>query len=617
MKIDFHILRSIPDVIYHKKISLNRGLTEFKLCWKYQKINPDSLKFRSPAGRFSHCSIVVDSEMFVFGGASSTVTTFNDLWKFDLSSREWTRPIAIGTYPSPKAYATMAAYKDSLILLGGWRSSANTPYQTCSLFEELHVYNITENRWTAYNSLNNSPPAFAGHSATVQRDEMIVFGGYEKNIHGAHGISNEVWALDLVTMSWRKPTIANHPKPKARYGQFQVAIDDSHILMLGGCGGPVCYQVVLDFPDIIRFFIPQNAQFNDAWLLSMTGEVWRWRPVLVKNKKYSATNMWCNPSCLVSDKLVVLGPMPSVPSDLQILKHQLSQPQRNNGAAAANERSRMHERQQRYEQQREPLRNHIVDEANRRLQEERDNNNGRVAAKSGPQLVNNNNVQEARLNGRRDIQNNNNEEAVSGPLLRPQRIPIRQINDDTLPKRFNDIYAPPHGSMAAFNVPTAANNLHQERARRMEEKIAKIYATRKVSNDSKKADDTNASNTTTGDNRTPVIRQNSLAIFVCDLSKLITAVADLQNSSPYPSTSSAATAFPVLSTSELSIEWLEQKNFGVMDNAPDRLIMSTLTKGNAELIMFGGLVKESMSEVNEPINISNSLYSLSFLTEII
>jgi F-box protein 42 len=558
--------------------------------------------------------------MFVFGGASSTVTTFNDLWKFDLSSREWTRPVALGTYPSPKAYATMAVYKDSLILLGGWRSSANTPYQSCSLFEELHVYNITENRWTAYNALNNSPPAFAGHSATVQRDKMIVFGGYEKNVHGAHGITNEVWALDLVTMRWRKPIIANHPKPKARYGQFQVTIDDSHILMLGGCGGPVSTEEFLVFPNTKLVFIPQNAQFNDAWLLSMTGEVWRWRPVLVKNKKYSATNMWCNPSCLVGDKLVVLGPMPSVPSDLQILKHQLSQPQRNNGAAVANERSRMHERQQRYEQHREPLRNHIMDEANRRLQEERDNNNGRVAATSVPPASNTNNSQEARLNGRRDVQNNNNnDEAASGP--RPQRIPIRPINDDTLPKRFNEIYAPPHGSMAAFNVPSTTNHLHQERARRMEEKIAKIYATRKVSTDSKKADDTNASNATAGVNsRTPEIRQNSLAIFVCDFSKLFTAVADqLQhNSCPHPSTSSAATPFPVLSTPELSIEWLDQKNFGVMENAPDRLIMSTLTKGNAELIMFGGIVKESMSEVNnEPVNISNLLYSLSFLTEII
>jgi F-box protein 42 len=394
---------------------------------------------KPPAGRFSHCSVVVKSEMFVFGGASSTVTTFNDLWKFDLSSREWIRPISMGSYPSPKAYATMVGYKDTLILLGGWRhSSAHSPYQTCSLFEELHIYNITENRWIAHNSLNNSPPAFAGHSASIQNDQMIVFGGYEKNEHGAHGISNEVWLLDLLSMSWRKPQIAPHPKPAARYGQFQVALDENHILVLGGCGGP-------------------NSQFNDAWLLNMQGEIWKWRSVIVKNKKYSATHMWSNPCCKVDDKLIVLGPMSTVPSDLQILKHQLNH-SRNNGAAA-NERSRMHERQQRYEQQqqREPLRNHILDEANRRLQEGRDNNaivNGRMVSKSNSNNTNNNNNSNNNNNNNdirmssgerdRDSHNNNEREEANGggPSLRLQRnIPIRPINDDMLPKRFNE-YGP-------------------------------------------------------------------------------------------------------------------------------------------------------------------------------
>ena len=53
---------------------------------------------------FSHSATYDDDtfSMFVFGGCTSTSTTFNDLWRFDLSTRSWSRPLSTGTYPSPK-----------------------------------------------------------------------------------------------------------------------------------------------------------------------------------------------------------------------------------------------------------------------------------------------------------------------------------------------------------------------------------------------------------------------------------------------------------------------------------------------------------------------------------
>lgn len=42
------------------------------------------------------------------------MTTFNDLWRLDLSKREWVRHLTMGTYPSPKACSTMVCYKDYL-----------------------------------------------------------------------------------------------------------------------------------------------------------------------------------------------------------------------------------------------------------------------------------------------------------------------------------------------------------------------------------------------------------------------------------------------------------------------------------------------------------------------
>ncbi len=57
-------------------------------------------------------------------------------------------------------------------------------------------------------------------------------------------------------------------------------MDETHLLILGGCGGP-------------------NNMFNDAWLLDMKNDLWTWKVVTITNKKWAASHMWCNPACKV------------------------------------------------------------------------------------------------------------------------------------------------------------------------------------------------------------------------------------------------------------------------------------------------------------------------------
>jgi hypothetical protein len=48
--------------------------------------------------RYSHCACYFDKDkaMYVFGGCTSPSTTFNDLWRFDLTPKQWIRPLAMG-----------------------------------------------------------------------------------------------------------------------------------------------------------------------------------------------------------------------------------------------------------------------------------------------------------------------------------------------------------------------------------------------------------------------------------------------------------------------------------------------------------------------------------------
>ena len=51
----------------------------------------------------------------------------------------------------------------------------------CHLFNKLNVYRLKTNKWD-YEYTHPAPPSAAGHSATVHRNLMIVFGGIRRQL---------------------------------------------------------------------------------------------------------------------------------------------------------------------------------------------------------------------------------------------------------------------------------------------------------------------------------------------------------------------------------------------------------------------------------------------------
>ena len=68
---------------------------------------------------FTRLLTISDDSMYVFGGFTSHYSSFNDLWKLNLSTRAWSRISVEGKCPIPKACATMVTHGDKLILFGG------------------------------------------------------------------------------------------------------------------------------------------------------------------------------------------------------------------------------------------------------------------------------------------------------------------------------------------------------------------------------------------------------------------------------------------------------------------------------------------------------------------
>ena len=243
--------------------------------------------------RYSHCAVYYPGRgcMYVFGGCTSTSSTFNDLWELNLSTRTWRRPLSMGAYPSPKACASMVRYEDTLVLFGGWTHPSLYPlHQSWKLFSELHIYHITENRWALVSTEQDvKPPAMAGHSATVHGDKMIVFGGLHKQRSvGHYSSSNDIWVYSLVSNVWERVLTGGSEAPLPRYGQSQIVLDDDYLLVLGGCGGP-------------------NNEYSDIWLLDMSRSPWSWVQMEVLGGEHRAKDIWCHPAVKVGQCVVVLG----------------------------------------------------------------------------------------------------------------------------------------------------------------------------------------------------------------------------------------------------------------------------------------------------------------------
>ena len=61
--------------------------------------------------RYSHSACCNGNSMYIFGGCTTANTTFNDLWRLDLGTRCWIRPLATGEFKHLKIYIIIHMFK--------------------------------------------------------------------------------------------------------------------------------------------------------------------------------------------------------------------------------------------------------------------------------------------------------------------------------------------------------------------------------------------------------------------------------------------------------------------------------------------------------------------------
>lgn len=556
------------NVLHKTSIKLIKAVGEFNVLWT--NIDPTDM-VPTITKRFSHAACVLENNMYIFGGCTTNATSFNDLWRFDLSKRQWVRPLATGTYPVPKAYTSMVQYKDCLIVFGGWTYPSHSQYyQNVTMFNEIHFYCVNTNKWALINA-TNSPPPMAGHSAYMKGDEMVVFGGLVMSSAQNYLIqcSNDVWIFDIPSFTWRKqPT--TKPRPSPRYAQSLICLDHERLMLLGGVQ-----------TSRSRFV------YSDCWILIMKGATWTWKELAVKNKEWASANIWCNPAIRVGDKVVSLSrsrngwntAKPLVTSAVRLsalnrpegapvsvrveqsLQRPVDRDQNINGRRGVLPRRLSNPpRQEQIDQNIEPVPGPSNNQQREVMPEENNSESNGLVAGSNLDFRQGTNGIEA---GKKDLAMRRNKNKNKGMKI------VRQLQEANKYR------------MAAFACDSSSNTLPEN----------DLINQRQIANLENRHERDLPPSPPNPQPRQPAVKKlkrNTLTMHVLDISTVVNG-----NNFNY-------------------VSWLCPR-LGEMIGAPEELVLYSLVKGNGELIMFGG-VRNDISNLNYSGQQSMYSNSLHFIT---
>jgi len=152
----------------------------------------------TPSCRIFH-SMVYDEatkKIVLFGGKDERklpYTYMNDTWTYDPAVGNW-QNMSPQNSPPARAYAGMVYVKSTkeILVFGGWNDTPS--YEK----NDLWAYNSTTNSWRNITQPGPHQRKNMGMTYDSKRDIVLVFGGDL----GPDGLSNDLWAYDVVNKSW-------------------------------------------------------------------------------------------------------------------------------------------------------------------------------------------------------------------------------------------------------------------------------------------------------------------------------------------------------------------------------------------------------------------------------
>ena len=176
-------------------------------------------------GRYEHASLSTNNkEIFIFGGASQE-ESFDNILKFDLDNKKCEKIECTSSIkPCARTIHVGTSYKDQLLIFGGGKNG-RSPVED----QNVYIFNPTRQKWVSLNINGAKPNARHGHVMINYQDDLVyVHGGMENE-----KIFDDMWALNLRSMSWNEiePKSSTRPKARAAHGGISV---NKNLYIFGG-----------------------------------------------------------------------------------------------------------------------------------------------------------------------------------------------------------------------------------------------------------------------------------------------------------------------------------------------------------------------------------------------
>ncbi|KAF2665152.1 galactose oxidase [Microthyrium microscopicum] len=176
-----------------------------------------------------------ENELLLFGGEffnGSLASFYNDLFVYNVNRDEWKR-VTSPNSPLPRSghAVTRGGNTGGLFLFGGEFSS---PKQgTFYHYNDFWRLEPSTREWTRLESKGKSPPSRSGHRMVYFKQYIILFGGFQDTSQQTKYL-NDLWIYDCTTYTWHEPKLpAGTGKPDAR-SSFSFLPHESGCIMFGG-----------------------------------------------------------------------------------------------------------------------------------------------------------------------------------------------------------------------------------------------------------------------------------------------------------------------------------------------------------------------------------------------
>jgi leucine-zipper-like transcriptional regulator 1 len=147
---------------------------EFHFPTKRWNLLPPSDTDFVPSPRDRHSAVVFGRTFYVFGGFDGT-NRKNDFYGYNLDTQTWSLvPVSTGHAPSSRHSHCAVVYDKSMWIFGGYDSSYKN---------DLHEYNFASEAWGIVICSGRLPRARYRATCVIYNNSMIMFGGHDGSRH--------------------------------------------------------------------------------------------------------------------------------------------------------------------------------------------------------------------------------------------------------------------------------------------------------------------------------------------------------------------------------------------------------------------------------------------------